>query len=432
MGRSFAAVVVLMQLVGQTAALRCQQLSGFDRQRGRTMLHQVQQAIERQYYDSALNGIALADTAAVLEARIQQATSLADVLAAVAKLALTLNDSHTFFVPPQQTVRADYGWDMLMIGDSCYVARVKDQSDAARQGVTAGDQVLAVNGYRPTRQNIWLLRYLFRLLRPQQSLHVVLQPPNGTRRELDLGAKVTERKLVFDLVQGDDLARLIREEENEARERQWVQVEVDDAVVWKLPTFALSSSEIRDAWKRVRGHKALVLDLRGDAGGSEWALQALLGQLSSADLQIGTLHERHKQTPLIAKGSGADAFTGSLVVLVDSRSASASEVVARTVQLAHRGVVVGDRTAGAVMRGRYRPLSQGVETQIVYGVNVTEADLVMSDGGRLEGAGVVPDSLIVPTGADLAAGRDPVLARALAMVGVPMDPEAAGALERRP
>src|SRR5512142_1177872 len=175
MGRSFAAVVVLMQLVGQTAALRCQQLSGFDRQRGRTILHQVQQAIERQYYDSALNGIALADTAAVLEARIQQATSLADVLAAVAKLALTLNDSHTFFVPPQQTVRADYGWDMLMIGDSCYVARVKDQSDAARQGVTAGDQVLAVNGYRPTRQNIWLLRYLFRLLRPQQSLHVVLQ-----------------------------------------------------------------------------------------------------------------------------------------------------------------------------------------------------------------------------------------------------------------
>ena len=59
---------------------------------------------------------------------------------------------------------------------------------------------------------------------------------------------------------------------------------------------------------------------------------------------------------------------------------------------------------------------------------VTDADIVMPDGRSLEGAGVVPDETLLPTGADLAAGRDPVLARAAALAGIELDPLAAGAL----
>jgi C-terminal processing protease CtpA/Prc len=63
-----------------------------------------------------------------------------------------------------------------------------------------------------------------------------------------------------------------------------------------------------------------------------------------------------------------------------------------------------------------------------YGVQVTEADLVMSDDGRLEHVGVVPDELILPSGSDLATKRDPALARALTLAGVPTDPARAGKL----
>jgi hypothetical protein len=42
--------------------------------------------------------------------------------------------------------------------------------------------------------------------------------------------------------------------------------------------------------------------------------------------------------------------------------------------------------------------------------------------------GVTPDEVIQPTAADLTAGRDPVLARAVEIVGGRMSPERAGAL----
>jgi hypothetical protein len=47
-----------------------------------------------------------------------------------------------------------------------------------------------------------------------------------------------------------------------------------------------------------------------------------------------------------------------------------------------------------------------------YGTSISSADLVMAYGKSLEHTGVSPGGLILPTAADLADGRDPVLARA--------------------
>ena len=431
-----AALALCGLLEGGLAPMaHAQEVSRFDRERGRNMLQQVRHAIERTYYDSTFRGLSLADTAAALDARIQQATSLADILIDVARLPLVLNDSHTFLTPPGQTVRAEYGWDMFMVGDSCYVERVKAGSDAERQGVAPGDLVLSVAGYVPTRRNLWQIEYLINMLRPQRALHVTLQTAgsSGSSREVDLAARVVESKRIYDVtgLNGEDIAHLIREEENDSREMQEQWVEVGDVAVWRMHTFSVDASDVMNRMKWVRRHRALVLDLRGNQGGSVETLRALLGQLSRDDDTIGVQVERHKRTPMVARGAKQDAFMGPVVVLVDSRSASASEITARMVQLDHRGIIIGDRTAGAVMRGNWQRLTQGTETQILFGVLVTDADLVMRDGGRLEGVGVLPDTLVLPSGADLAARRDPVLARALTALGEPMDPAAAGALWRR-
>jgi C-terminal processing protease CtpA/Prc len=117
-----------------------------------------------------------------------------------------------------------------------------------------------------------------------------------------------------------------------------------------------------------------------------------------------------------------------LIVLVDAGCASGSELLARVVQLEHRGTVIGDKTAAKVMEAQFYRETQGSDAKIYYGFSVTEANLIMSDGQNLEKTGVTPDELLLPTAADLAAGRDPVLAHAAELGGVQLDPEAAGKL----
>jgi C-terminal processing protease CtpA/Prc len=429
-----ALVTLLALALGSPAAVAAQGISKMDRDRTSTMLEQVRKDIERSYYDSTFGGVDVAARFARAEEGIQRASSLGELLGHVAAAVAELDDSHTFFIPPRQTVRAFYGWEMGMIGDSCFVTHVTPDSDADAKGLREGDAVLNVVGLVPARDNLWKLLYLIHVLRPQSSLRVIVRSPGSEPRQLDLAAKVREGKRVVDLTGsdgGDDIWTLIREAQDSAASRQSLFIELgSDVLFWKLAQFDNFDRRIDDGVKRAQKAKTLILDLRGNGGGQEKALHYLLGALSPDDVVIGTRRERSRTTQLVARGRGEKAFGGRLILLVNAASASASEIVARVVQLGERGIVIGDRTAGAVMVGRTFSHSIGTERVIAYAVNVTVGDLVMTDGGRLERVGVTPNHIVVPTGADLAARRDPTLARAAELAGLTMTPAQAGALLR--
>ncbi|MCC7017917.1 MAG: hypothetical protein IT564_12010 [Rhodospirillales bacterium] len=148
-------------------------------------------------------------------------------------------------------------------------------------------------------------------------------------------------------------------------------------------------------------------------------------------MKIADLKTRKSSKASVAK-KRKTPFKGQIVILVDSESASAAEVLARVLQIEKRGIVVGDRTSGAVMVGAMMmdaiELPSGSEELrlIPYGFSVTVADMIMTDGKSLERVGVTPDELLLPSPADLAAGRDPVLSRAISLLGGTLDPVAAG------
>jgi C-terminal processing protease CtpA/Prc len=98
------------------------------------------------------------------------------------------------------------------------------------------------------------------------------------------------------------------------------------------------------------------------------------------------------------------------------------------VQLEKRGTVLGDKTQGAVRLAKIFPLREELGTIIVYGVQISISRLKMPDGGDLEGTGVTPDVLVIPTPADFAEGRDPVLAAAAKLAGAELSPDQAGKL----
>jgi C-terminal processing protease CtpA/Prc len=174
-----------------------------------------------------------------------------------------------------------------------------------------------------------------------------------------------------------------------------------------------------------RKHKAMILDLRQNPGGSVEIEKSLIGNLLDRDVKIYDHVGRDSTKTVVAK-STHHSFDGKLFVLIDSKSASASELLARIVQLEKRGIVIGDRSSGSVMESNRYSYSAGIDIVMFYGASITDANLVMSDGQSLEHLGVTPDEVAIPTAADLASGRDPVLAHAAEMAGVRITAEDAG------
>ena len=423
--------LMLLVVLGASPA-SAQAFRDDDRARGRTMLDLIKKDVLKHYYDPTFHGVDVEARFKAASDRIQAANSNGEVFAIIAQVLVDFKDSHLYFLPPSRSARVEYGWQMAVVGDKCYVSAVKPGSDADAKGLKPGDLVHSVDGFAPTRENLWLLKYLYYTLKPRPAMQVVAVDPAGKARELAIEARVTQGRRVLDLADGDgtDLNQLIREAENEAQHSRHRYITLgQDLVVWKMPQFDLDKGNVDKLMNETKGRKALIIDLRGNGGGRVETLQRLVGNLFETKLQIGTLKRRAKSEPLVAETRGGDnVFKGKVVVLVDSGSGSASELLARVLQLEKRGTVIGDRSAGAVMVSRSHSYKYGVDTLVFYGASITEADMIMSDGKSLEHVGVQPDEVVIPTAADLAAGRDPVMARAFELVGMPLDPKAAGAM----
>lgn len=408
-----------------------QQLSKMDRDNVRAMMDAVASDVRKHYYDPTLHGVDW--DAKVDEARkkIDQSSTVGMALSHIAAALDTLDDSHTFFLPPPRTIRYDYGVEYQMVGNKCFVTAVRPQSDADVKGVKPGDEILTVNTYNPTRDTLWKIRYVFSALRPQPSLQLSLKNPAGVPRQVEVATKFHQGKLVTDLTfadGGSDVFNIIRQEESQDHLMRARYANVgEQLLIFKLPEFAFTPIEVGAMIGRARKYPNLILDLRGNPGGDVDTLAQLVGGMFDKDVKIADRVGRKENKPQIAKGSH-DPFKGKLIVLVDSQSASAAEIFARVMQIEKRGEVYGDRTSGSVMESRHYPEKIGSDVVKYFGVSVTDADLIMTDGKSLEHAGVTPDRLLIPSASAVAAGRDPVLAAAAQALGVTLSSEDAGKL----
>ena len=306
---------------------------------------------------------------------------------------------------------------------------MKPKSDADAKGLKPGDKVLKIDGIAPNRNNLWIYYYLYTALAPRPGVNMEVQSPGEQPRQLEVMAKVKTGKKVFDLTDTIDLNVYWREQDDEARMNEHTIVEIGkDIGIWRMPSFDINPDLVDERIDRVKKFKTLILDLRRNGGGDEETLKRLVGNLFDRDITIGELKRRKESKPLIAKTRGDSGFKNNLIVLVDSQAGSAAEILARVVQLEKRGTILGDQSAGKVMRSRLYSHQIGLETVVFYGVSVTDADLIMSDGKSLEVAGVTPDEMSLPTADDLRSQKDSVLSRAVAAAGSNLDPVEAGKL----
>ncbi|MGC1461968.1 MAG: S41 family peptidase [Terracidiphilus sp.] len=390
------------------------------------ILRDAHDVVKKNYYDPKLQGLDWDARYQHYAAMVGQAHSIGEGFRIVAAFLSGLKDSHTYFVPPTRSIRYDSGYRFELIGDRGFITQIRPNTEAAEK-LHIGDQIVHMDNYNVNREDFLELSYYYNILAPRISEQLDLRSPSGEMRRVVVNGIARTNKRVLDFTDLIDFYDLVRQSENQDHATRPRIVEMGDAAIWKPQWFDPELDQVERSIGIARKHKALILDLRGNPGGSVETLKWIVGMLSQQDVKIADRVSNKESKPLIAKHDGKP-FTGKLMVLVDGGSASAAEALARVIQLEHRGTAIGDRTAGAVMEAREYPDSQGADIKIFYGFSVTDANLVMSDGKSLEKTGVVPDELLLPTGADLAAGRDIVLARAAELAGIKLDPVEAGKL----
>jgi carboxyl-terminal processing protease len=425
--RVAACVFLTFALIGSGGAQ--EKISSFERGRALDMLKVISNDVRKHYYDQKFHGVDFDARVNLAKQQIENSSSFNMAVSHIAAALDTLNDSHTFLLPPQHSYRHDYGFQYQIVGERCFITRVLPKSDADLKGVKPGDEVITINGYNVVREDVWKVQYVFSVLRPQPALRLVLQSPAGVQRPVEVVAKIRNKKRVTDLTGeggASDIWDLIRDSETQEHLGRARYLELkDQLIVLKVPEFSFSPGEVQDMIGKIRKYPNAIIDLRGNPGGSVETLKYLVGGMFDKDVKLADRVGRKEKKPETAKGIH-NPFSGKLAVLVDSNSASAAEMFARVMQIEKRGVIIGDRTSGSVMEARHYEEKLGADTVIFYGASITEWDLIMADGKSLEHTGVIPDEVALPTAETLAKGTDPVLARAAEMLGVKLSTEEAG------
>jgi len=103
-------------------------------QRGHEMLAEIKRDIKEHYFDPNFRGIKLESHFEEADSQIANATTGDQIYGIIARTLLAFDDTHTYYIPPLWSMGVDYGWEMQMFGDECYVTSVKTGSDADIKG----------------------------------------------------------------------------------------------------------------------------------------------------------------------------------------------------------------------------------------------------------------------------------------------------------
>jgi C-terminal peptidase prc len=153
---------------------------------------------------------------------------------------------------------------------------------------------------------------------------------------------------------------------------------------------------------RMRGMRSLIIDLRGNLGGSFLAGVEVARRLLPAGLIVTTQGQLPQvDNQVYSSESGMNAIDVPLVVLIDTETASAAEVVAAALKDNNRATLVGMPSFGKGTVQYPLPLSSIDDVDAMGrpraksgAVRVTIARLIAPRGGAINGIGVTPHVVI--------------------------------------
>jgi carboxyl-terminal processing protease len=264
-------------------------------------------------------------------------------------------DPYTNFIPESQVedykfiTTGQYGGIGALIhqqADFVVISEPYEGSPAQKSGLKAGDKILEING-KPAKGKSY------------DDVSSFLKGQAGTTVNLliqrDGEGKPIEKTITREIIKIDNIP-------------YYGMVDQHTGYI-KLTGFTQNASkEMRQAFLKLKeGHdlKGVILDVRGNGGG-----------LLNEAVDIANIFVERGQEIVSTKGKMADKnrahqtlnppvdLTIPLVVMVDHSSASASEILAGSMQDLDRAVVIGQRTFGKGLVQNLVPLSYNAQMKI--------------------------------------------------------------------
>lgn len=265
-------------------------------------------------------------------------------------------DPHTYYFNPKDAVAArsqlESGFDGIGIEfnlykDTVYVVTPLVGGPSEAVGIQSGDKILKVNNEVFTGTKV-----------DNAFIFSKLRGPRGSEVSIEILRRGVPKPLAFQLKRDRiptysvDASYMIDKETGYVKVTRFSESTYDE--------FKNAVSSLK-----TQGMKKLLLDLRGNPGGYMDRATNMVDELIAGDKMIVYTDGKDDRYDRQTRTKNAGMFeNGSVVVLIDEGSASASEIVAGALQDHDRALIVGRRSFGKGLVQMPVNLSDGSELRL--------------------------------------------------------------------
>jgi carboxyl-terminal processing protease len=266
-------------------------------------------------------------------------------------------DPHSIFFDPGQfqqlkemenSEHKGFGTIVSVLPGRVIVLQAMTGTPSAKAGLTPGDEILAINGYILARLEFEQLVQLLSMARQQKAELDVLRPGTSGVFHLTLEPTLVDSPSV-------DRAFML------APGIGYMRVANFDTTTGKL---------VKETIERLGGEnlKGLVMDLRDDPGGVVQSALEVASLFLEPDQLVFSIRGRSQKTQDVRVPKDLTPYKFPLAVLINGKSASASEIVTGALQDHDRAFVFGEPSYGKGLVQNVYPLSgnSGVALTIAY------------------------------------------------------------------
>lgn len=265
-------------------------------------------------------------------------------------------DPHSSYIPARDASLAQsqlegefdgVGVEFGIIRDTIYVVAPLTGGPSEALGIQSGDQIIKVDGKNVAGIGI-----------TNRDVFDYLRGPRGSKVVVDIKRKNNPQLLTYEITRDKIPQYSINASYMVSSEVGYIKVTRFAATTYD--EFRKSISELQ-----AKGMKKLILDLQGNPGGYMGAAIYMADELLGGRDLIVSQEGKVSQYSQKAYASKPGLFEqGSVIVLINEGSASASEILAGAIQDNDRGLIVGRRSFGKGLVQMPIDLSDGAELRL--------------------------------------------------------------------